>query len=84
MSVFNRSVAKEWRIPLLFGKASDIEKVDAFLAPMNNSKTAKLPETIKEAREKAAAKKKPKAKAKSASRKAPAKSRQRIEEENLM
>ena len=62
---------------MLFGKASDIEKVDAFLAPMNNSKTAKLPETIKEAREKAAAKKKPKAKAKSASRKASAKSKAR-------
>lgn len=52
--------AKDWNIPLCLAKTSDIEKTDAFLAPMKNSKASKLPEAIQQAREKAAAKKKQK------------------------
>lgn len=49
--------ADQWLIPFSLAKQSDLEKVEVFLAPMGSSKAAKLPETLKEAREKAAAKK---------------------------
>ena len=65
------SSGSDWTIPFALSKPADLEKIEFFLAPMTNSRAAKLPETLKEEREKAAekalskkSKKTPKAKAK--------------------
>ncbi len=57
------SGGSDWTIPFSLSKSADLEKIEFFLAPMKNSRAAKLPETLKEEREKAAEKalsKKPK------------------------
>lgn len=47
---------KMWRVPLLLTKMQDLEKLETFLTPMSNSKMSKLPEAMREAKEKSAAK----------------------------
>lgn len=46
----------QWSIPFSLAKNTDLEKIEMFLTPMHNSRAAKLPQTLKEEREKAAAK----------------------------
>lgn len=48
--------SSQWTIPFSLAKNGDLEKIEMFLTPMNNSRAAKLPQTLKEEREKAAAK----------------------------